>query len=226
MSNKIIVAFDNIDKEPMLSLAKNLKGKVWGFKIGHVLKIFGPSIISLLKPFGSVFVDLKYFDIPETINLNVKDDIKNGADMISIHCRANYKPTEEQQKYIVGITYLTSENIDIVKQIDMVRNAESSKYSYIVCSGKDLHILLNKDFKVKKICPGIRLKYNDNDSHLRSSTPFSAIINGADKLVIGRPILSSKNPLEVVNTINKEIESAIAIRERNSIRQTSLFSTT
>ena len=77
-------------------------------------------------------------------------------------------------------------------------------YGYVICSGKDLKAV--RSLKIKKIVPGIRpLWYQEEDDQKRTVTPKEAIVNGADLLVIGRPILSSNNIVDSLKRTNDEI---------------------
>ena len=79
---------------------------------------------------------------------------------------------------------------------------------YLVCSAQDLKLIHALD--IKKICPGIRPRwYLQDDDQERTATPAEAIKNGADLLVIGRPLLKSDDIVGAVQRTNAEIEAAV-----------------
>ena len=83
-----------------------------------------------------------------------------------------------------------------------------SYYEYLVCSAQDLEPI--RAVGIKKICPGIRPRwYLRDDDQARTATPAEAVKNGADLLVIGRPILKSDDLVGAVQRTNAEIAAAV-----------------
>ena len=129
--------------------------------------------------------------------------------------RKNNKPI------ILGVTVLTSlderqtlkyykeKNIDILVK-EFANYAKKNKLSGLVCSPLEINIVRKEvGKKMILVVPGIRIKNNsiDNkDDQKRTLTPKEAINLGADFLVIGRPIIESKNPLETIKKINQSIQ--------------------
>lgn len=214
--SRIILPLDGMTKERAMELAAAVRGLVWGFKVNDLLLEEGVKIIRELKPYGNVMADPKLFDIPNTMENSLHKLIKAGADIVTIHCSALYKPPEGTEKIVAGVTVLTSFDYkkcamvhrrDVGKAVsDFATFASDSSYEYIVCAGTDLKVL-NKNIIIKKICPGIRpLWYQEQvDDQERTMTPADAVKAGADLLVIGRPILRASNPVEAIHRTSEEI---------------------
>jgi len=157
-----------------------------------------------------------------------------GADIITVHVRSKYKnPPEEIREHIAGVSILTSEDLadleeDVMMMVDgpvtfqrdpitclvkhYARKAAAYEYGYLVCSAQIVGSL--KDINIKKICPAIRPKWSvvakDDQNPDLIATPRQAILNGADLLVIGRPILTASNVVEAIKKTNQEIDEALA----------------
>jgi orotidine-5'-phosphate decarboxylase len=240
--NPIIVALDVKTKEDALSLVKILGDKIDFYKIGSVLFThYGPEIIRELKKMNKkVFLDLKYHDIPNTVKSAIKEAVNIGVDMITIHTLGGYTMMKEAQicveqesrekkiiePIILGVTVLTSmqekDLFDIginrkvssqVKKLAVL--ARNSGIKGVVCSSMELPIVkkVNKNFIA--VVPGIRPEDSSTNDQKRIATPKSAIENGADYLVIGRPIIEAKNPVEVVENILKTIMFVIPNCNKN-----------
>lgn len=217
MENKVIVALDGMELEDAYVLINILKGTrgLWGFKVNSLLLQEGNRVIKYIKEQGlNVFADPKLFDIPSTIinSLNVL----SKADIITVHLRALFQAPIEHLSKLAGVTVLTSENgLNAKEEIfDLIRtNMFHLKYPYVVCP-PNLLPLIHRHFKSdrkllpKFICPGIRTIGSDcHDQNAHSlSTPRFAIDHGASLIVVGRPITQAKNPLDILNLIQAEID--------------------
>ena len=228
MSKKIIVAIDLNNLKKAITLVKELKKEVYAFKIGHEFFYnFGiEGYKEIYKICPKIFLDLKLHDIPNTVGkgldalLKLKPifttiHISGGDDMQKISALKNNKITK-----ILGITILTSldkkqtlkyykeENIsNLVKKLALY--AKKNNLSGLVCSPLEIKILRKAvGKKMILIVPGIRPEKKQiriKDDQKRTLSPKEAIKLGADYLVIGRPIIESKNPLETIKKINKSI---------------------
>jgi orotidine-5'-phosphate decarboxylase len=212
--NKIVVSLDNLSRDYALQIAKDLKGKVWGFKVNDMLLKYGANLIYDLKSYGNVMADPKLFDVPSTMKNSIDTLLACGANIITVHCSSKYQPKAEIAQHLAGVTVLTSMTRKNVYKVYFntiancvvifTINAIDAGYGYVVCSSEDLEHI--KKYKITKICPGIRPSwYKKTDDQDRASTPQEAIKNGADLLVIGRPITHNKDYVEAVNKINQEI---------------------
>jgi orotidine-5'-phosphate decarboxylase len=211
---EIIAALDNISRKEALKIAKSLKGVVWGFKINDLL-FQDPKIIKQLKKFGYVFADAKLHDIPNTVANSVSRLDLLGADMITVHASGGIKMMQaaknvSRKSKIIAVTVLTSDpNVSSVgKQVfGLTNDALKAGMDGVVCSALELKYLSRK--KILKIVPGIRPKwYQKQDDQKRTATPSEALESGADFIVVGRPITKSKNPVQAVAKILKEIKQS------------------
>lgn len=223
MRNRIILPLDDLTWDKALPIMKKTSGLVWGYKVRKVILEKGIDIINEIKEFGNVMVDFKLYDIPSAIQESLIYHFEKGADISTIHCSSYFNAkdlSEEYQKKIAGVTVLTSFGIEWFKYhrtdwtiSDFVKNMTAdllvmSNSGHIVCSPLELDVL--KNTPIKKITPGIRPEwYSTPDDQTRTSTPEYAIRNGADYLVIGRPILKANNITDAVKMTNDEIDKSM-----------------
>jgi orotidine-5'-phosphate decarboxylase len=220
MNSKIILPLDNVPWEDALRVMHQTKGLVWGYKIRRSVLERGLTVIGEIKIYGSVMLDFKLFDIPSAMTESLRLHLDAGADITTVHCTSGYRPESEglSRDHIAGVTILTSMNQDdynryyrrgsLLKMVERMAQDALSCYEYLVCSAQDLKLI--QTLGIKKICPGIRPSwYLQDDDQERTATPAQAIKNGADLLVIGRPILQSEDLAGAVQRTNAEIEAAV-----------------
>jgi len=229
MNNRIIVALDLDNIKKALKLVKKLKKEVYAFKIGHEFfynfGINGYKEIYNICP--RIFLDLKLHDIPNTVQKGLKAiaklkpilttiHISGGDDMQKISILKKNKKTN-----ILGVTILTSlnekqtlkyykeKNVNILVK-KFANYAKKNALNGLVCSPLEVNTVRKEvGDKMILVVPGIRpnQKISSNkDDQKRTLTPKEAIDLGADFLVIGRPIVESKNPLETIKKINQSIQ--------------------
>ena len=223
---KIALALDVED----LNLAKDILQEIKDYKIiikiGYLLFIKGGvPFLDFAKNLGfEIFLDLKLHDIPNTVYNGVKSASELGVDYLTIHALGGeemLKRAVEGRKgklKLLAVSILTSHSDDYLDYI-------GSKYSLdelvlklaktslecgidgLVSSAlevKKLKSSINKEFLA--VVPGIRLNKTDKDDQSRVATPEEAVKNGADILVIGRPILKSEDKKQTIELILKEID--------------------
>jgi orotidine-5'-phosphate decarboxylase len=213
-----------------------LSESVGMFKVG--LELFvrsGPEIIDFIKAKGtaSIFLDLKLHDIPETVSRAMTCIADLGVAFATIHCGETKRMIEAAVKSsngkvgVLGVTVLTSvsgEDIRIAGfskefSFDLAKlilkravMAKSAGCKGVVCSGLEVKMIkdnLGTDFIA--VTPGIRPLWDDigQDDQRRIVTPAQAVKNGADYLVIGRPIRDAKEPKAAAIRIAEEIATAL-----------------
>ena len=194
----VIIALDGMDKERALSIAEQLSGRVWGFKVHALVDQYGPDIITLLKPFGKVFVDVKLHDIPNTVAERTAALIENGADLITVHASAGTETlraaVEHGGNAVVAVTKLTSEHATIAEVVALAEIAYAAGVRNIVCSAHEAAAVRKVAPDATIITPGIRAKGGLTHDQKRVATPQEALSAGANLLVVGRAITESKNP--------------------------------
>jgi len=211
----IICALDTHSIEDIHRLL-DLREDVYAFKVGlELYSWFGfPILRTLTSNNVSIFLDLKFHDIPNTVHQSIKKFNKSqGIKMLTVHAAGG----EEMIKAaidatdidIIAVTLLTSIKDDHSDQkvVKYTEDALKAGAAGIVCAAdevKMLRTIFGNDFKI--VVPGIRpLWYSTDDDQERTGTPKQVIENGGDFLVIGRPITSATCPLDALLRIKQEL---------------------
>lgn len=230
LNERIIFALDFSDAETAKEWVEKLDGKIKFFKVGLQLFLAGwwPVIDHIVGRGNKVMVDLKFFDIPETVSLAVEQLKNRKVTFATVH--GNDPILEAAVKHkdglkILAVTVLTSfdqsdmEHMGFTKRVEDLVLFRSQKAVELGCDGVVSSALeagvmrehIKKNFLI--VTPGIRPGINrdtiQNDDQKRIATAKDAIRNGADYVVIGRPISTSSDPLATVESIQKEIQEAL-----------------
>ena len=224
MNSKIIIPLDGKTEAESLALAEKLSGHVWGFKANDLLLECGLEIITKLKAYGNVFADPKLHDIPNTVANGIKRLSEAGADLITIHASGGSKMIQAAREAagnskVLAVTLLTSLGEEDSSRVydknpdDCVLSlatlaAESGAHG-IVCSPKEVGMINSNEGtkSLLKVIPGIRPSwYGKADDQVRKKTPAEAVADGADLLVIGRPITGHEDPVEAAKLVNEELK--------------------
>jgi orotidine-5'-phosphate decarboxylase len=225
---KLFIAIDQNDINKAKELIQKLAPEMCGIKVGKELfTACGPEIIQWIQEKGfKVFLDLKYHDIPNTVEKACFVASKMGVSILNVHALGGIDmmlaakegvDKSNNNPYLIAVTLLTSMDSNGLKDIgftstvnkqilNLAKIASQAKMDGIVCSAKD--IVYIKDSLPEKflyVTPGIRISSSPKDDQKRISTPFEATKLGSNILVIGRPITQAKNPEAVLNQIMKEI---------------------
>jgi orotidine-5'-phosphate decarboxylase len=220
--NPIIAALDVPSAEQALKLAEQIAPAVGAFKIGKELFVSaGPDIVRKVRATGaSVFLDLKFHDIPNTVAKAVAAAVRLDVQMLTIHTsgggemmRAAEKSAQDTARslgqpapLVLGVTVLTSSDSNTLAEIGCQPNvahqverlavlAVQSGLRGLVCSPleiADLRQILPAEIQL--VTPGIRTGAEKADDQKRTLTPHEAMQAGASWLVIGRPIYAAENP--------------------------------
>jgi orotidine-5'-phosphate decarboxylase len=225
--DKIIVALDL----PSVAAARNLisvlgQGVSW-YKIGlQLFSLGGPPFVQEVKASGAkVFLDLKFHDIPNTVQAAVESTCGLGVDMLTIHlsggsevCHAALKGRGSNSTLLLGVTVLTSQTEATLSEIGVNRSmtqqvialatlAKTTGITGLIASPLELEALrkeFGKAFVI--VTPGVRPTWSAAGDQKRFTTPAEAIKLGADYLVIGRPITASPDPREAFLRIASELQ--------------------
>ena len=237
--DSLIFALDTATLGEALVYAAMLKDRVGLFKIG--LELFvnaGPGGLSEIRqtaPNCGIFLDLKFHDIPATVLGAFRSVISLGADLLTVHVSGGRAAMEavagisDTGTIALGVTVLTSLSTDDLREIgidtakfsepsalvlERARLARDSGLKGVVASPKEVRAIkeaLGEDFIV--VTPGIRLAdASETDDQKRVATPYSAILDGADYIVVGRPIRDASDPARAAKGIVDEIERALKDR--------------
>jgi orotidine-5'-phosphate decarboxylase len=230
--DKIIFPLDLPNSEEALHFVRLLRGDVGVFKIGLELFVAeGPAIVEAVKkeaPKTKIFLDMKFHDIPETVKRAQVAASELGVDFITVHLEGgdamlDAAASSTSSVKVLGVTVLTSTGADELaaaglrpdlcdpKKLVIHRAALAKKNGLagIVCSGLEAAKVKEKfgdDLLI--VTPGIRLAAANvtGDDQKRIVTPAKAITNGADYIVIGRPIRDADDPAAVARSVALEIE--------------------
>jgi len=225
---RVIVALDFPDASKALALAARLEPGACRLKVGKELfTAAGPGLIEQLRRAGfEIFLDLKYHDIPNTVAAACAAAAELGIWMINVHAlggRAMMTAAGEvfarraSRPRVVAVTLLTSMGGPEMQDVGLAgtpreavsrlaRLAQSCGLDGVVCSAqeaRDLRQACGPDFLL--VTPGIRPAGSEADDQRRVATPRQALADGADYLVIGRPITQAPDPLAALRGISAEI---------------------
>jgi orotidine-5'-phosphate decarboxylase len=228
---RIIVALDYVDAKSALKLVAQLDPSLCKLKVGKELfTAAGPQLVEALidKGFG-IFLDLKFHDIPNTVEKACKAASKLGVWMLNVHASGGLAMMQAAREGVaesgfnprlIAVTVLTSMDQATLQQIgvtmhlqDQVINlaklTQQAKLDGVVCSALEVAILrktLGQEFCL--VTPGIRPAQTTAikaDDQIRVMTPSEAIRHGSNYLVIGRPITQANDPYAALNNLLAEI---------------------
>jgi orotidine-5'-phosphate decarboxylase len=227
---RLIIALDVPEATQARALVTQLGDAGAFYKIGMEL-LMAPGFFDLLDWLKAeqkkVFVDLKFFDIPETVARAVRNLADRGADFCTIHGNQSIMEAAAKSKAgalkVLAVTALTSLDQGDLEDLgfqcnvaDLVlsraRRALAAGCDGVVSSGLEVE-RLRQEAPKELICvtPGIRPVENQSESdQKRVMTPGRAIRAGADYIVVGRPIRDAADPRAAAHAIQKEIAHALA----------------
>ncbi|MEJ1298900.1 MAG: orotidine-5'-phosphate decarboxylase [Candidatus Sedimenticola sp. (ex Thyasira tokunagai)] len=225
---RIIVALDFPSAAPALDLVSGLDPKLCRLKVGkEMFTRLGPAFVEQLAGKGfDVFLDLKYHDIPNTVAAACAAAADLGVWMINLHASGGRRMMETARERLEGlshrplliaVTILTSMGDKDIAEIGLhgapvdnvvrlARLTDEAGLDGIVCSPREageVRPLVTPEFLL--VTPGVRPATASLDDQTRVMTPLDALNNGADMLVIGRPITAADDPLQSLNAIQSEI---------------------
>ncbi len=225
---RIIIALDVADARDALELAARVDPARCRLKVGKELFTrAGPAVVEQLTGKGfSVFLDLKYHDIPNTVAGACRAAADLGVWMVNVHAQGGRRMMEAaggavadcpQPPLLVAVTLLTSLGQDdlldvglagspLENVVRLARLARDSGLDGVVCSPHEIKALrqtLPKSFVL--VTPGIRPAGTDAQDQKRIMTAAEAVERGSTYLVIGRPITQADDPMAALTGIEKEI---------------------
>ncbi len=214
---KLIVALDYTNPLDALEMTAKLRGHVDGFKINHALWSQSVYIKDYCES-GELFIDLKLWDTPNTIDTVLRKIVDKGATMTTISTLNNQAVFEAVSKYsnqikLLGVTYLTSWTSEDLKNIvnqnalvmwrENIMRIMPYDFAGMVCSAKDISTVNAIAPNMIKVCPGI----GGNTGQQRTTTPKQAVDMGADYLILGRTITKANDPIQEINNIRNSLSA-------------------
>jgi orotidine-5'-phosphate decarboxylase len=233
---RVIVALDYADAQAALALAARLDPRLCAVKVGKELFISaGPEPVRTMVARGfNVFLDLKFHDIPNTVAQACAAATRLGVWMLDVHaaggaamlCAARAavdQAAREQSRrapHLIAVTVLTSlDDAAMAKTgiagttgeqaLRLARLSREGGLDGVVCSAQEapaLRAALGPRFLL--VTPGIRPAGSAADDQARIVTPAAARANGADFLVIGRPITRAADPIGALRAIHSSLGAA------------------
>ncbi len=228
MKERIIVALDTDSPDSALSVVKALAGVVGMFKVG--MELFprgGPDLVRKIRDAGAdVFLDLKFHDIPNTVAGAVRSAAALGVRFTTVHASGGRQMLASAAEAargtgttILAVTVLTSLDTSDLSEIgvpsspaDMVLRlagmAMREGIGGYVCSAREVSAVRELVGKpAVLVTPGVRLQDDAAQDQKRVVTPFDAMRNGADYLVVGRPITKAADPVAAARRFAVEMQN-------------------
>ncbi|NCD24917.1 MAG: orotidine-5'-phosphate decarboxylase [Deltaproteobacteria bacterium] len=231
---ELIVALDFPNQREALDLASRLRGVVNWVKVGlELFLVGGQPLVEELKEAGfQVFLDLKFMDIPNTVQAAVSRATAMGADMLTIHTLGGRAMAEaalvgreaamtagQAAPRVLGVTILTSMGpADLVwnphgsdedlqaQTVELAMAAQNWGLDGVVCSGREVRAIRRRcEASFNLLTPGIRLPGANAGDQTRVCTPAQAVRDGSTFLVVGRPITRASDPVDAAKTYHAEI---------------------
>ncbi|MDY6956303.1 MAG: orotidine-5'-phosphate decarboxylase [Pseudomonadota bacterium] len=229
VDERLIFAVDLPTVTEARQFIDRLEGQVRFFKLGLELFMAG-GIFELVDELrhrdARVFVDLKFFDVPATVARAVARLAERGATFATVHGNQSMMEAaaaaKGEQLKILAVTALTSldrgdlDDLGFACDLDALvlsraRRALEAGCDGVVSSGLEVKRLRQEvDGRLVVVTPGIRpLDNRETDDQKRIVTPTEALQEGADYLVVGRPIRDAANPAKAAAAIQAEIRQAL-----------------
>jgi orotidine-5'-phosphate decarboxylase len=229
VKERIIVALDTDSPDSALSVVKSLAGEVGLFKVG--MELFprgGPDLVRRIRGAGAdVFLDLKFHDIPNTVAGAVRSAAALGVAFATVHALGGREMLARAAEAargtgttVLAVTVLTSlDDSDLIEAgfssppaetvLRLAGMAVREGIGGIVCSAREVAAVRKlAGESAVLVTPGVRLPEDEVLDQKRVVTPHDAIRNGADYLVVGRPITKAADPVAAARRFAAEMKSA------------------
>lgn len=214
--NPIFLALDIDTKEQAEELIQQTSKWVGGYKIGpRLLFSAGTDWVKSVSKKHRVFLDLKFYDIPNTMLSSIRSAFELGVEFVTIHALAGPEALKKIKELednlskkrpfkVLAVTILTSYSQETLPQVlsqdSIGKNVESltkevfdSGLRGVVCSGHEVAKLKSAHPDLYCVTPGVRPTSSESSDQKRVVTPLEALASGSDMLVIGRPIYKSRD---------------------------------
>jgi orotidine-5'-phosphate decarboxylase len=231
----LIVALDVPTANEARAIVEELDDTVCFYKIGLILQLdreLRSLLEMLIERRKDIFLDFKYIDIPATIEGAVRAASRLGIKFITVMGQTHIVKAADNGRAgsdlkILAVTLLTGMteaemqmeyNTEV--SLEQFVKARAKKASDMGCDGvisspnevKIIRSVIKRDdFLV--VTPGIRQSGAEPDDQKRTATPYDAIMNGADYLVVGRPVIQERNKRQAAQRIIDEMATALERRE-------------
>ncbi len=230
---RLIVALDFDTPEKALALSADLDPALCRLKVGKELFTRGgPQLVETLQQRGfDIFLDLKFHDIPNTVEKAVRAAADLGVWMVNVHALGGPRMLAAAKAALadysappklIAVTILTSMGLAELAAIGLSgrtqdnvlrlgKLAQQAGLDGVVCSAQEAALLkreLGAGFSL--VTPGIRPAWAAKGDQTRIMTPADALAAGSDYLVVGRPITQAHDPLEALQRVSDEMQQAFS----------------
>lgn len=221
---RLIVALDVPTLAEAEELAAALHGEVGWFKVGlELFAAHGPAAVTAIAAHGPVFLDVKLHDIPTTVERSAARIAHLGARLVTVHAGGGPAMVAAAVRglgdaaEVLAVTVLTSISDEELAALGhdpaaiqvprLARLAVDAGAPGLVCAPRDLvAVRAGVGAAPLLVTPGIRPADAGDDDHARAATPASAVADGADLLVVGRPITRAEDPVAAARAIAAELD--------------------
>jgi orotidine-5'-phosphate decarboxylase len=233
-ADRLIVALDVDSVDHAVGFVDALAGQVIRFKIGSQLfTSAGPSAVEAVrKRGGEVFLDLKFHDIPNTVEGAAREAVKLGVFMFNVHASGGgaimsaaargaveaAKALGVPRPLVIAVTVLTSldraalaSELHVASSVEghvlhLCRIARAAGLDGSVASPNEIRAIRNAMGPAwTVVTPGVRPTGSDRNDQSRVATPRSAVEAGADYLVVGRPVTGAPDPAAAAAAVLAEM---------------------
>jgi orotidine-5'-phosphate decarboxylase len=220
---RIVVALDVPTLDEADTLARRLTGAVGWFKVGlELFTAHGPAAVEAIRAHGPVMLDLKLHDIPTTVERAAARVADLGVGLLTVHASGGPAMVDAAVRglgaggEILAVTVLTSMSDTELAAIGappateqvpaLAKLAVDAGAPGLVCAPTDLPAVREAvGGEVRLVTPGVRPAGVSADDQTRIATPSSAVADGADLLVIGRPITRADDPVAAAAAVAAEL---------------------
>ncbi|MGH8983276.1 MAG: orotidine-5'-phosphate decarboxylase [Acidimicrobiia bacterium] len=225
ISDRLVLPLDVGDLATALAMAERLAPWFGIAKVGHELYAeAGPEAFDPLQELGfRVFADLKYYDIPNTVERAARAIGRRGVHFLNFPAaggeamlRAGIEGVREGAReagyappVALAVTVLTSDpRVDAFD--GRLDTAVRAGCDGVVCSAHEIAAVRARDARLTTMVPGIRLVGGDHHDQARVATPEEAARAGADWLIIGRPVTAAADPEAAAAEVVRSVAAGLA----------------
>ncbi len=229
LNKRIIFALDVSEPALAREWVTRLEPSLGFFKVGLELFLAGgfPIVDWITNRGHEVMLDLKFFDVPQTVRAAVQQLRSTGISLATVHGNDAIlqAAVEGAEGFgILAVTALTSLDESDLKELGFACSPESLVLSRakralelgcagVVSSGMEIPGLRAAfGSSLLLVAPGVRPVENRTDDQKRIVTVHEAFVNGADHVVLGRPIRQAEDPLRLIGSLQQQIEEALSQR--------------
>ena len=228
-AQQLIVALDVSTAAQALAMGRRLRGLVRTVKVGSALfTACGPDVIRRLRALGfGIMLDLKFFDIPSTVELSCRAAVRHRVTLLTVHAsgqpemlRAAVLGARDEARrlrtappVVLGVTVLTSVGAGTTQAVRAHVLALAARAAAAGCGGvvasahEAAAIRARFGTRLRIVCPGVRPAAAARGDQRRVVGPGDALRRGADFLVVGRPITGSRDPRQAARDMLSAMEA-------------------